>query len=347
MLVLTIGLWREVNHANTTGVGEGAKSLVTSPFVGRLMHVMVNPYQVVQQGDPIAVVQPVDTRAGLDLWRGEMDLMRLRMQPSAAEQNAMAYERLRLELAVLKSELAIARVNLQRAENELARNTPLYREKLVSEDVYDLSLQTRNALAAEVEQKSEAVAMVEARMKKLQALGDPEYSLGSHVNGAMVERLDAMRSVVASNWAPVVLEAPITGMVGAIWRQAGENVVEGEPLVAIYSLYADHVVAYLRQPYVVEPSVGLKAKITSRNRDRTVYETEVTHVGARLEVITNQLAYIKPGALVDTGLPVIMDLPPHSRIRAGEVVDVLIENPQPRTFSLWDLLRGQHPPRSM
>ena len=47
--------------------------------------------------------------------------------------------------------------------------------------------------------------------------------------------------------------------------------------------------------------------------------------GQSREVITNVLAMVRQGALVDVGLPVVVGLPVENRIRPGEIVDLWIE----------------------
>ena len=61
--------------------------------------------------------------------------------------------------------------DVQRAENQLRRNEPLYREKLVSEDVYDLSLQTLEMYRSEVREKSNAIHHIEQRLAELKGFG--------------------------------------------------------------------------------------------------------------------------------------------------------------------------------
>lgn len=318
-------LWSHVNTAQTlSGVGEGVRSLVTSPQPGLLQELKVRPYQLVNQGDPIAVIRPVDPRMPLDLLKMELDVARMRFQPSVAEQNAMNYEQVRSDLLRTKSELAIAKVNLERALNEVQRNTPLYHEKLVSEDIYDLSLKTRDAFQAEVTEKTKAVQSMEQRLHELQALGDPQLAGPDERVEKLLSRLDVAQASVASNWGPITLVAPVSGMVSVISRQPGEYVLDGEPLVAVHSLWSERVVGYLRQPYPIDPEVGMPVRVTTRNQKRLQFWTSISQVGAQIEVITNALAFVRQGALVDVGLPIVMELPAESHVRPGEVVDLWI-----------------------
>jgi hypothetical protein len=75
----------------------------------------------------------------------------------------------------------------------------------------------------------------------------------------------------------------------------------------------------------VEPEVGLTAEILTRNRKRQRFTSRIAEVGAQVEAITNSLAFIRTGALVDEGLPIVLEVPPNVHIRPGEVVDVVLK----------------------
>src|SRR5688572_5448644 len=125
-------LWKHAGISNgVAGIGEGARSIITLSEPARIDRILVQPYQFVNAGDPIAIVQRMDPRVALDLLQAELALTRLQWQPSVAEENAMNFEQIRVDLLRTKSELGIAKVNLARLDNQVRRNEPLYREKLV------------------------------------------------------------------------------------------------------------------------------------------------------------------------------------------------------------------------
>ncbi len=323
LVALSILLWVRVNStAVLPGIAEGLRALVTSPQPGLILELKVRPYQLVNRGDPIAVVKPIDPRIPLDLLQAELQLARMRYEPSPAEQNAMEYQRVRVELLRLRSELAVARVNLRRAENELERNRSLFQDKLVSEDIYDLSLQTREAFQAEVTQKDAAVRDLEQRVEELRALGDPRSKGTNGELDRILARLEEAHASATTNWGPLTLTAPVAGMVAPLPHQPGEYILAGEALASIQSLWSDRVVAYLRQPYTIEPEIGMEVRVRTRNSARQQFSVSVTRIGAQVEVITNALAFVRQGALVDVGLPVVMELPAQNRIRPGELVDL-------------------------
>jgi hypothetical protein len=115
-------------------------------------------------------------------------------------------------------------------------------------------------------------------------------------------------------------------MITAVHRQTGEHVLDGEPIVTISSLQSDRVVGYLRQPFPLVPEPGMTAVLTTRAWKRTRFLGTVGQIGAQLEYITNSLAVIRAGTVVDAGLPVVINLPPHAQLRPGEIVDVEIQN---------------------
>lgn len=321
-------LWRQSGLSSyLSGVAEGVRSTVTSPQVGVLQQLNVQPYQVVKAGDPVAVILPRDPKLSMELLRSQLDLSRLRLQPSVAEQNAMNFEQIHVDVLRTKSELAVAKVNLERLENEVRRNTPLYQEKLVSEDAYDLSVKTRDMFKAEIEAKTRTVAEVERRMEALQSFGVP-HAASNDLAQTLIAQLEQMRDNAVTNWGPVILRAPISGMVNVVYRQQGENVTEGEPLIVINSDWADRIVGYLRQPYAVDPKVGMTVHVATRERKARTFWSEISQVGAQLETITNSLAFVRQGALVDAGLPIVVDVPKGMQIRPGETVD-LVFRPKP------------------
>jgi len=113
-------------------------------------------------------------------------------------------------------------------------------------------------------------------------------------------------------------------MVSFVHRRAGENVTDGEPLVTVQALQAERIVGYLRQPFPFEPEIGMKVEIKTRALKPQVASSEIQHVGAQLEPITNALSIVRPGKLADFGLPVVVSLPSGFLLRPGEVVDLTL-----------------------
>jgi multidrug resistance efflux pump len=320
-------VWRTIPFAgNLRGVGEGARSVVTSPRLGVLQRLEVQPYQWVEAGDALLTILPFDPDAQLDFLQSELQLTRLRLEPSMADQNALNFEQVRVDWLRLKQELAMARVNLERAESALKRNETLMKEQLVSQDLYEITLRDRDFYQAEVKEKSASIQEIDRRLTELRAVGEPQSPGTNQSTMSMISRLEARMATVETNWNPITLLAPISGRVHMISRRESEFVVEGESLVMIASPRADRIVAYMRQPFALEPQPGMEADVMLQNNRRQKFSTQIVQVGAQLEAITNALAFVQQGALVDMGLPIILNVPPGVQLRPGETVSVMLRS---------------------
>lgn len=314
--------WKQMNPGGVPGIAEGPRSTVTSPLHAYIAEIKVQPYQHVEAGDPIVVLRPADPRTKLDLLQLELQIARLEQEPSLAEQNALDFERLRVEESRLQQELAVAEVELRRAESALARNKLLLKEKLVSDDGYELSLRDRDTAAAEIKEKTKSLAQIQGRMVALGRFGEPDLAGTNNSHVAFAAALHEKLQAATHDLQSVVLTAPISGMVHSIDRQQGDFIAEGDLLFVVYGTRSDRVLTYLRQPYPLDPQVGMKVEVVTRDYHRQRFLAEVSQVGAQLETITNSLAFLRPGALVDVGLPVIVALPAEAKVRPGETVDV-------------------------
>jgi multidrug resistance efflux pump len=294
----------------------------------------VSPYEWVEAGDTVAIMSPVDPRASLNLLQSELTIARMKMEPSMADRNAIDFEGVRVDFLRMQQDLAIAQVNLERAEKVLRRNEQLIKQKLITADDYDFSLNERDMYRTDVINKTRAVEELRGRLDTLRSIGEP-FVLGTNQFMANILAMAESRLMDAySNAGPFVLKAPISGMVHYVSRQAGEYVAEGEPILTIVSDKADRIVAYLRQPYAVEPQAGQAVEVTTRTLERKRFQTQVDKVGAQFEPITNALAFVKPGSLMDAGLPVVVRVPPDVAIKPGEVVDIVFVNAKRWPFGL-------------
>jgi hypothetical protein len=68
----------------------------------------------------------------------------------------------------------------------------------------------------------------------------------------------------------------------------------------------------------------MPVEVVTRNTPRQRFETQIIQVGAQLESITNALAMLQTGKLVDAGLQLVLPVPADMIIRPGEMVDVLV-----------------------
>src|SRR6267378_3616848 len=141
-VVVMAVLWKDYVAAPTlVGQAEPYQANVSCYKPGMLAQLDVVRFQKVNLGDPVGQVLVTDPKilaSSLSVIQAEIEMLRVGLKPIAAQQRtAMDYSQLRLDWMRQRAQLAMARVNLQLAESEFHRTEELFRDKIVSEKVFD------------------------------------------------------------------------------------------------------------------------------------------------------------------------------------------------------------------
>ena len=315
-------LWTDMPSATAIrGIGEGQVSIIASPHDGFVELVAVPQRGLAKAGEELLTIQPYDPAARMEMLQSQLQISRLALEPTLTDRNAVNFEQLRIEALRLRGELVTAQANLAMVERVLPRHKLMAEDKLITQDLFDATLRNRDVYQGQVKELTSTLAEIESRLKDLSRFSEGEQSSTNSLLSDLLPRFEAQLQAAQTNWNAVTLIAPISGEVN-YFRNVHEFVRAGEQLVMINSDRAERVVAYVKQPMTFDPEVGMPMRVTTRNRNRISFDTYVAQMGARVEVITNALAYIAPGAIVDSGLPLILPVPDNVHIRPGEVVDV-------------------------
>jgi multidrug resistance efflux pump len=326
-LGVTTVLWRDfVGSSTLMGEVEPYRAQVTAPQSGLLYSLEVSRFQQVAKGDVVAVVQPADPRLQFDAIQAQLSFLRAGMDPALAlQRTAVDYERLRLDWLLQKVQLASDRVTLELAENELKRSEQLSRAKLISDSEYDLNLKNRDALQAEVSEKEGLIGLLEQTLERLRPAG---FALGetssTNTLQATIDQLETRLQALEASTRNIQLTAPIHGVIQEVRRWPGENVIAGEVIATIVSPASERIVGYLRQPFPVEPRVGMAVQVRTHGLRREAAMAELIKIGNQFEPITNSLALPRADAMPDIGLPIAVSIPTGLALRPGERVDLFL-----------------------
>ncbi len=324
-------LWRDYIAAPTmVGQAEPVQAQVSCVKPGLLAEFTVVRFQKVKTGDPIGRVVVTDPKvlaSSLAVIQAEIEMLRVNMAPVAAQQrNAINYDQLRLDWMRQRTQLAAARVNLQLAETDYRRTEELFRDKIVAQRVYDQAAAARERLQKEVEELTKLVNEGEESFKRLQVTNTPAISTVScEPLVAAIGVQESRLRLAEAELSPVLLRAPMDGVVSTIYCRAGETVTAGQTIATIATPDPVRIVGYLRTPILTEPKVGTRVEVRTRGPRREVGVATIREVGAQLEPVP--AAVLGPVALSRTelGLPVDISLPTNLKIRPGELVDIALE----------------------
>jgi multidrug resistance efflux pump len=216
---------------------------------------------------------------------------------------------------------------LQLAQSEFRRVEELYRDKVVSEKIYEEARVTKERLEAEVQERARLIEEQEKNLGAPQlraAVSMASTNLGSaqSVMQASINVQEEKLRLTEAELSPIELHATIDGMVSSILRRSGEAVIAGEPILTISTGSSDRIIAYLRQPLLTEPKIGMAVQVYARSFQRQAAEATILRVGTQMEPIKEHLLPFMNGHAPEMGLPILVGLPPSLKLVPGEIVDL-------------------------
>lgn len=321
-------IWSQyVVPASFIGRVETLQANVVSTKAGAISQLNVARFQRVKAGDQIAQVITTDPKvlsASIDVIRAEVEMIRAGINPASdSQRNSINYEQLRVDWMRQRVELATTRVNLQLAESEFKRMDRLFQDKLISESQYEASRAAQDALRMEVGEKSKLVDAFEANLQRMEPASASAQDPQSQIRAA-IQLEEKKLKLTEAEMSPLLLTAPIDGLIAMIHFQNGETVSAGAAVVTISAEHTDRIVGYLRQPLPMEPQTNMAVRVRSRGPNKTVGWGSVLAVGAHLQPINDALLPPTRIDLVEVGLPVMVSLPEGLRVHPGEFVDLTI-----------------------
>jgi multidrug resistance efflux pump len=330
-MVAVAVLWKDyVAAPSMIGQAEPVLSHVSSYKPGLLTELAVSRFQKVRAGDVVGQVIVTDPKilsSSLAVIQSEIELLRVNMDPIAKQQRTvMDYNQLQLEWMRERARLAAAKVNLQLADTEFIRMEALYQDKIVAQRLYDQSKAAKERLTDEVSELTALVTKAESNLKLLQLTNAPDLAtISADPILAAINVEKTKLKLTEDELSPVLLKAPVDGVVTSIFFRSGEAVTPGQPIIAIASETPVRIVGYLRSPILSEPKKGMEVEIRTRGVRRVVGHAKITEVGAQMEAIP--LAMLGGARLTgaELGLPVDISLPANLSIRPGELVDITFQ----------------------
>ncbi len=324
-LVCTVLIW-DKNWGPMTFVGEaqGQRATVASPQTGYLADLKVQQYSPVKQGVLVAVVRLATDQsmsASLEAIRSDLGVMRVRMTQDQ-RRNEQNYQQLRFDWLNQRVDLAVARANLQYAETELNRVERLRQEQINSEAEYELARDRRDALKVEVEERDRLVNEMGLALDGMVPTATEDPAILRSITAA----IEGQEAQLKQTEGAIELRAPIDGIVTSILHRANETIMAGEPLVEISGAQPERIIGFIRQPIAFEPKQGDAVEVRTRGNSRQVGVTQVTAVGARLELFAQPLRVRGFDSSMERGLPVLLGVPTEMHLYPGELVDLYLKS---------------------
>jgi multidrug resistance efflux pump len=320
-------LWRQ-EVAPTRMVGEvyAQSSDALSPRPGVVERLHFQLFDTVEQGDVIALIRwsPAEQLAAEQaVLQAEMRLSELGgLDPALDQQrNLLNWHQLHGDWVEASGQLQVLQVRLAQAERDWSRARSLRDQRFLPEADYEGLESAYLSLQAEVDAQRKLVASLE-RARLLTGAGsataEPDIQAARAATRAWQQkRLELLQAEAE----PVLLRAPISGVITALHQQQGGFVDAGLPLATIRSTQPLHIVGYLRQPASQIPEEGSRIDVITRGDRKLRAEARVRKVGPQFEPLGP--AFVRPFAeQEERALPLLISLPEGLSLRPGEIVDL-------------------------
>ena len=328
-IIVIAVLWRNnISAPQMVGQAEPVLASLSSHKPGTVAMLNVVRFQKVRAGDvlgQVLVADPKVVEASLAEVRAELDQFRAGLSPLVQQQReAVNYIQLRIDWMKERATLAGIRANLDLAELELSRTQAMFEAKIASQSELDFARTSRDGLRKQADELSGLVVEGEKGFKNIAPVADQDPGkVSSDAFRAALAAQEAKLQLTEAELAPVLLRAPMNGIVTAINHRSGESVTAGESVLAIASEAPVRIVGYLRAPNLDAAKVGQKVRVRLRTPHREAGLAQITEMGTQLETPPLALALpLNPGA--DLALPVEISVPSNLKIRAGELVDIAL-----------------------
>ncbi len=320
-------LWQDrVDATNMIGRVVGKQAEVRSPQPGSLADLTVSAFDPVSAGDVIArlvTTDPQIMQAELGVVLAQIELIRISRDPFVdQERNLLNYESMQVDLMENRARLGIARIRKQQAQREYERLESMDDRGLTAVEMLERARSEYDALQEEVLVIEELVDRLQARLERfdldrvLDRWDDSDpIAAALKVHERTLERIEV-------EMMPISLRAPVSGQVAQVYKQSGEFVNQGEPIVRIYSPQPDYIVGYIRHPLFMQPEPGMQVLVRKQGRDRSEAIMEIESVGVQLETVEQYTSLFPEQPFETMGLPIRVALNHDLSLRPGEVVDM-------------------------
>ena len=105
-----------------------------------------------------------------------------------------------------------------------------------------------------------------------------------------------------------------------LWRQAGEVVNAGDPILAVAETEPTEIVMYVNEQQLGNLQKGMPVELAKALTPADVVESQVAEIGPTIELMPQRL-WLNP-AIPQWGLPVLIRIPPGLSLLPGEIVRI-------------------------
>ena len=257
-------LWRSGPAPSVVGVVRATQIRIAPEVGGQLAAIKVHKGDSVRAGDVVAELSALELSAAV---------VQARATLAAAQANRdHVYAGVRdEEIATLAAEIAKAKSRLIYAQSQLDRTAYLARSDTATQQSLDQAQNDLASASADVaEAEANHAAAVAGPTKEELAIADTQVKAAAAALAVLERRLDK-----------TILRAPADGVVSVIVAEVGENIVAGQPVLAIEETGKQWLSFNVREDFLHGIRVGMTVDVGRMGTSETTpaLVTELLRLG--------------------------------------------------------------------
>ena len=230
--------YRKTHISTDDAFIEGNIHIIASKINGTVKEIHVTDNQAVKQGELLLEIDPAD-----------YDL-KLREASSVVHAEKARLEESETRIAAARANLELQQANLKLAETEKARAESLFQKEVLPRDRYDRAMTANEVARAQVKAAEEQLRSAESQRM---------------TQTATIRQKEATAALADLNAHYTKIYAPVDGYVTKKSVQTGNQIQQGQPLMAVVALDDIWIVANYKETEMgaIRPGQEVRIKVDS------------------------------------------------------------------------------------
>ena len=350
LAIVVVLLGHRARRFEVLGMAQGRTYQVAATTNGRLKTVHVQLFDSVRKGYELAVIDTVGDnetlQEQLNIVQAEVKHLQAQLAPieeqlaaekanletdkvAALRRYMVDVENVRLRTLEMKALLESDRIGMDNLIVELRIAQDLLEQGAVAAYEVEKAQAMYDALAKKVEENEhvlrQSVRDLVAAQKRLEGYEqlEPHTATADSAMEVIRRAITVQQQRIAELEArrnPLVLTAPVSGLVSLIQHRAGEAVLAGEAILTIAEAEPSEVVAYVSEGQLSDIHENMEVKLIKNGKEPKVVSSQVVYLGPGMELMPERL-WRNPN-IPQWGRPVLIKIPPSLDLVPGELVGI-------------------------
>ncbi len=360
-VICVIGLfYNRTQHIEVLGIVQGESYEVAATNTGRIVNILVEPYQSVQKDQTVAIINIVPDSAPreqqlqsqLETVSAHIKYLAAQLIPTQEKLSSEAsrletthvgdvrrfsvdVENIQLRILELRAQIESDRLLLKTMELDIDTTRQLVAKDAIAPYELEKAQYQHDALQRSIEDNQQLLAQAQNNLLLAQERRDqflqqqimvPSVENALEVIRKQIEEEECRMNEITTQLRglqeqqAIALKAPFAGIVNHVYASVGEVADVNVPLLNIVEAHPSRVIAYADQEQSGQIKENMMVEVVTDGTPQTIARCRITAVGPLVEQVPMQLW--RHPSIPQWGRPFIVDLPKDMDLLVGQKVGI-------------------------